>query len=81
MLLARAMVKQPRLLVLDEPCVGLDDYHRALILKLLDAIAGQTSTQLIYVSHVVGEQPACINRRYHFVPVAGGGHTLAEWKA
>ncbi len=80
-LLARAMVKQPRLLVLDEPCVGLDDYHRALILKLLDAIAGQTSTQLIYVSHVVGEQPACINRRYHFVPVAGGGHTLAEWKA
>jgi len=77
-LLARAMVKQPRLLVLDEPCVGLDDYHRRLIMTLLDAIADQTTTQLIYVSHVVGEQPSCINRRYHFVPVVGGGFTLEE---
>ena len=31
-LLARAMVKSPAVLILDEPCVGLDDYHRQLIL-------------------------------------------------
>lgn len=80
-LLARAMVKQPRLLVLDEPCVGLDDYHRRLILKLLDAIAAQTATQLLYVSHVPEEQPDCINRRYRLVPVSGGGHTLKECPA
>ena len=33
-LLARAMVKQPQILILDEPCVGLDEFHRILILDL-----------------------------------------------
>ncbi len=77
-LLARAMVKEPRVLVLDEPCVGLDDYHRTLILGILDRIAEQTTTRLIYVSHVIGEQLACINRRLQFVPVGDGTHTLHE---
>jgi molybdate transport system ATP-binding protein len=66
-LLARAMVKHPRLLILDEPCVGLDDYHRRLILGTLDVISAQANTNLIYVSHVSGEQPSCINRRLRFV--------------
>lgn len=77
-LLARAMVKQPVILVLDEPCVGLDDLHRAKILGLLDLIARDSATQLIYVSHIEGEQPRCINRRYRFVPVEQGGYTLTE---
>lgn len=77
-LLARAMVKQPAILVLDEPCVGLDDMHRAKILGLLDLIARDSSTQLIYVSHIEGEQPDCINRRYRFTPVTQGGFTLSE---
>lgn len=75
-LLARAMVKQPRILVLDEPCVGLDDYHRRLILALVDRIAQELPTRIIYVSHEAGEQPACITTRYRFDPVAGGGSTL-----
>ena len=77
-LLARAMVKEPAILVLDEPCVGLDDYHRQLILQTLDLIAALTATRLIYVSHVVGEQPQCINQRLGFVPSAAGGYTLIE---
>ena len=76
-LLARAMVKSPAILILDEPCVGLDDYHRAMILGLLDVIAEQTRTRLIYVSHVIGEQLRCINRRYRFVPTANGTYTLS----
>lgn len=77
-LLARAMVKGPTILVLDEPCVGLDDYHRELILQALDLIAAQSPTRLIYVSHVVGEQPACINQRLSFVISCAGGQTLVE---
>ncbi len=77
-LLARAMVKQPEILILDEPCVGLDDYHRDFILGTLDAIAERTSTRLIHVSHVPGENPACINCRLHFEAAPDGGYRLRQ---
>jgi molybdate transport system ATP-binding protein len=75
-LLARAMVKFPDVLILDEPCVGLDDYYRQVILETIDAIASRTSTQILYVSHCQGEEPHCINQRIQFVPVATGGFGL-----
>ncbi|MGB4248320.1 MAG: ATP-binding cassette domain-containing protein, partial [Pseudohongiellaceae bacterium] len=68
-LLARAMVKHPTILILDEPCVGLDDYHRALILGTVDRIAATTATHIIFVSHTEGEAPACINQRISLRPV------------
>ena len=78
-LLARAMVKQPDVLILDEPCVGLDDYYRRLVLVIVDRIADQTPTQIIYVSHIEGEEPHCINQRLRFEPSPAGGHRLVEW--
>ncbi len=77
-LLARAMVKNPRILILDEPCVGLDDYHRQLILALLDEIAAASNTRLIYVTHAANEQPACINQRLTFRQASSGGFTLQQ---
>lgn len=65
-LLARAMVKYPRILILDEPCVGLDDYHRRFILGVVDVIAATGDTQIIFVSHQPEEYPSCINQRITF---------------
>jgi molybdate transport system ATP-binding protein len=59
-LLARAMVKKPELLVLDEPCQGLDAAHRLSILATVDKVVRQTRAGLIFVTHHTGEMPACI---------------------
>ncbi len=50
-LIARAMVKHPRILILDEPCQGIDPVHRELILKLTDIIASRGKTTVLYVTH------------------------------
>lgn len=65
-LLARAMVKQPMVLVLDEPCVGLDDYHTQLLLSMVDLIAGLGRTQILFVSHSDDQTPSCINTKMLF---------------
>jgi molybdate transport system ATP-binding protein len=61
-LIARSMVKSPLLLILDEPCQGLDPANRRKMLKLLDRIGAGTGTRVIYVSHYEDEMPSCINR-------------------
>ena len=62
-LLARAFVKQPRLLILDEPCQGLDLAARERVCRALDAICARTKTTLIIVSHYTEELPRCITHR------------------
>jgi molybdate transport system ATP-binding protein len=60
-LLARAVVKKPRLLILDEPCQGLDLAHRRSLLATVDRLIGQTRASLIFVTHHAREMPACVS--------------------
>ena len=54
LLLARALVNRPELLILDEPCSGLDIPTRERFLQTLQKLA-KTKTQMIYVTHHIDE--------------------------
>jgi molybdate transport system ATP-binding protein len=74
-LLARAMVKQPDLLILDEPCQGLDDINREMVLKLIDHLGNTGSTQILYVTHHHEDGIPCITNGLELVPADGGGYS------
>lgn len=61
-LLARALVKRPRLLILDEPCQGLDPAHRDLFLRSLDPLLASGKETAIYVSHRAEEIPRSVRK-------------------
>ncbi|GAB4341489.1 MAG: hypothetical protein Kow0099_18260 [Candidatus Abyssubacteria bacterium] len=59
-LVARAVVKHPRLMILDEPCQGLDPENRDIVLRTLDLIGRQGGSNLICVTHHLDEIPDSI---------------------
>lgn len=50
-LILRAMVKHPPLMILDEAIAGLDDHNTRLAIALINKIANETNTTILYVSH------------------------------
>jgi molybdate transport system ATP-binding protein len=50
-LIARAMVKHPPILILDEPLMGLDDANAAKVIQLINKLAAETTSAVLYVSH------------------------------
>ncbi|HVS96443.1 MAG TPA: ATP-binding cassette domain-containing protein [Puia sp.] len=68
-LLSRALIKNPPLLILDEPCQGLDEEQTAWFRSLIDAICNAFGTTLIYVTHYRAELPTCVDR---FLLLANG---------
>ena len=60
-LLARAFVKSPELLILDEPLHGLDDENRRRVTSIIDTYCQQPDKTLIFVTHYREELPQCID--------------------
>ena len=58
-LIARAMMTDPKLLALDEPCAGLDLKSRESFLSSLLKIATKGSVSMVYVTHRIDEIPKC----------------------
>ncbi len=73
-LVGRALMAEPRLLILDEPCAGLDPVAREHFLGFLDALAGQArAPSLVLVTHHVEE----IGPRFTHTLVLRAGEVLA----
>jgi molybdate transport system ATP-binding protein len=62
-LLARANIKNPTLLILDEPTQGLDLSQQQFFIHLIDEICSHTNVTVIYVSHYEEHIPKAVNKR------------------
>ena len=70
-LIVRAMVKHPPLLILDEPTASLDDHNVVIITALITKMARESETAILYVSHRAEEglTPSFV---FELTPGAGG---------
>ena len=67
-LILRAAVKCPPVMILDEPCHGLDDTFREKILSLLEIIAESGTTTLLHVTHEASEVLPCEKHVLELLP-------------
>ena len=61
--LAKVVINEPELLILDEPLHGLDEPNRRHVKQVIEAFCQRKGKTLIMVTHYEDELPACINRK------------------
>lgn len=64
LLLARAFVKDPDLIILDEPLHGLDIHNKKRAARIIEQFCARPGKTLIYVTHYPHELPACVNKQF-----------------
>ncbi|HYQ45415.1 MAG TPA: ATP-binding cassette domain-containing protein [Polyangiaceae bacterium] len=72
-LILRAVIKQPPLLILDEPCHALDPRHRGEVLTIADYIGRHTDSTLLYVTHDPEEVLGCTRQVFEYDAGSGWG--------
>lgn len=63
-LLARAFVKNPDLIILDEPLHGLDAFNKRQAARIIDKFCQREGKTLLYVTHYPKELPACVSNKF-----------------
>lgn len=75
-MIARAMVKHPPVLILDEPSVDLDETNAHMMTDLINKIAKEGTTTIIYVSHRI-ESGLSPTHQYQLIPSDQGSTGIA----
>ena len=66
-LLARAFVKDPDLIILDEPLHGLDISNKRKAARIIEQFCERPGKTLIYVTHYPHELPSCVDKRFELI--------------
>lgn len=75
-LIARALFADPKILILDEPCTGLDIYNRSYLFYTIEALSKRKELTILYVTHYVEE----ILPMFDNVLLLRNGHIFAKGK-
>lgn len=65
LLLVRAFVKDPALLILDEPLHGLDAHNKQMAKTIIEAFSQRPGKSVVYVSHYKEEFPSTVTNYLH----------------
>ena len=77
-LILRSAVKTPKILILDEPCHGLDESYREKILHLLELIGEGGTTTMLHVTHDPSEVLACEHHVLQLCPDQNPMYKIVE---